>query len=419
MREETKSVGWVAQSLTARFPTQVLGLIAMGVLMFTARPVSADLPDGLQYDDGFAYFRLANHGTVSNNVPSADYTLFSYARILGEGIAQGSALKFVVKKGRRALHTFTCQGELTYRHRMHPSNSPDGLSVAACTDRGHRFDATGQLSVEVYFIDDETDQEHLAATHTLDVRLLRQENHQGRPRPGHYFVNQHAFTAVAFIDQLPVHHQHMFSAVRGNRGSGAGQNEVLLHVHRSQQSSPGTLALRCSVNGERIQIPAHQVQSEQLSQHSSNATEVHRAGTSTEGDHMHWRRDILRLPLTWGDQENSNLPKLDDHPGQWDCQLRDDNRRTFREFSFTVSDGVIQPHPEEATGLHFPNGVHLVTIKVPADGPGDDRTDPRETRSGAFYGRRWQSSEARAMGGAIPRIGDAYPRSGRSRGRRR
>ena len=388
-------------------------VFAVGLMV--ASGVQAQLPEGLTYDDGFTYFRVTTRGRTVNNRPTAEYTLFAFARILGEGIAQGSAIKFVVKKGRRTLHSFTCQGVATYRHRMHPSNQPDALSVAPCSDRSHRFTETGQLQVEVYLIDDATDREIRAATHTLDVRKLRQENHQGVERPGHYFVNQHQFAAVAFIDQLPQHHQHMFSAVRGRSGSAASQNEVLLHLHRSHQQGPGTLTLRCSVDGNRVPFPNHQVRADPIGDHTSNATEVHRAGSSTEGDHLHWRRDLLRLPITFGDQENSQLPKLDDFPGKWECQLRDNNRQTLREFSFVVVNGQIQPHPEEATGLHFPTGVHLVDVTVPADSPRDARTDPRVTRTGAFYGRRWQSREGRAMGSRVPRIGEAYPRTGRSR----
>lgn len=392
------------------------GLRFAAVLILALTGVSsarADLPNGLRYDDGFAYFRARSHGSVRNNRPTSEYSLLAFARVLGEGVAPQSAFKFVLKKGRRVLHTWTCQGLATYRHRMHPSNAPDAFSVASCSDRGHRFTDTGRLRLEVYLVDDDTDEEHLAATHTLDVRTLSRVSHQGVARPSHFFINQHAFADVVLIDQLPRHHQHMFSAVRGRSGSAAGQNEVLLHLHRSHQQGPGTLTLRCSVDGERVRFSDPIVRSEPVHDHQSNATEVRRRGSTTEGDDLHWRRDVLRLPLTFGDQEHTQLVKLDDHPGRWECELRDESRQTLREFAFTVANGVIQPHPEERTGLTFPEGVHLVDVTIPRDSPRDARTDPGETRRGAFYGRRWQSPEGRAMGARVPRIGDAYPRSGR------
>lgn len=401
---------------TPRLQGKLLGLLTIALAASSAGTARAELPDGLRYDDGFAYFRARSHGSVRNNRPTSEYSLLAFARILGEGVAPQSAFKFVLKQGRRELHSWTCQGLATYRHRMHPSNAPDAFSVASCTDR-HRFTQSGRLSLEVIFVDDDTDEEHLVATHTLDIRTLSRVSHQGVARPSHFFVNQHAFAAVALIDQLPRHHQHMFSAVRGRSGSAAGQNEVLLHLHRSHQQTPGTLTLRCSVDGERVRFPDPTVRTDPIADHQSNATEVRRTGSTTEGDDLHWRRDVLRLPLTFGDQEHTQLVKLDDHPGRWECELRDDSRQTLRELAFTVVDGVIQPHPEEGTGLTFPAGVHLVDVTIPRDSPRDARTDPAETRRGAFYGRRWQSRGARAMGARVPRIGDPYPRSGRSRGR--
>ena len=391
----------------------------VGVALFaafgtSASVASADLPDGITYDDGYAYFYLDNRGSMSNNRPTHEYTFHAYARLLGEGIARESAFKFVLKQGRRTIHTFTCQGSPAYRVRMHPSNQPDMFVVDHCVDRNTRLSAEGDITVEVYLIDDATDEEHLARTHTVQIRRLRQENHQGVERPSHFIVNQHGFSAVALIDQTPRNEQHMY-------GGSAGYNEVTLSFQRSHGSSPGTLTLRCSVNGERVELPSHQVQSDQISSRRSQASEIRRAGTSTEGDHLLFRADVYTLPLTFGDSTQTQYPKLDDHPGRWECMLRDSQRRTVREFAFTVADGRVQPHPEEAEGLHFPNGVHMVDITIPGDSPVDDRTDRETVRAGAFYGRAWRSSEARAMAQRVPQIGEGFPPSGRARrrGRRR
>lgn len=355
------------------------GLCVALVMSSFASLASADLPDGIVYDDGYAFFYLDNRGSVSNNRPTHEYTFHAYARLLGTGIAAESAFKFVLKQGRRTLHTFTCQGNPAYRVRMHPSNQPDMFGVEHCVDRNTRLSADGEITVEVYFVDDATDQEHLAHTHTIDIRRLRQENHQGVERPAQLSVT--------------------FS--------------------RSHGSAPHAMTLRCSVNGERLELPRHQVQSQEVSGRRSRASEIRRAGNSTEGDHMLFRADTFELPLTFGDTTQTNYPKLDDHPGRWECMLRDSNRNTFRELAFTVDGGEIQAHPEEAGDLHFPDGVHLVDVTIPADSPIDDRTDRDTVRAGAFYGRAWRSTEGRAMAQRVPQIGDGFPPTARRRARRR
>lgn len=376
----------------------------------------ADLPDGLQYDDGFAYFWLDNRGEISNNRPTSRYTFFARARVIGQNIPQGSAFKFVVKRGRRALGEFTCAGTATYRVRFHPSNQPDELSVSHCVDRELFLDAHGELTVEVYYIDDDTEEEHLARTHKVDVRRLTQVRPGGQRRPDAFIVNQHVHQTTALIDQVNRFEQFMFSAVAGRSGSSANENTVRMYVHRSSGQSVPSLTLRCSVNGERIRLANDRVAGEQIG-NSNQASEIRRVGRTnrTEGDHVHFRWDGITLPITFGGQENTQNVSLDDHPGRWECKLRDNSRTTYREFAFTVADGQIQPHPEEANDLHFPRGVHLLEVTVPADAPNDARTDPASTRNGAFYGRRWQSAEGRAMGRRVPQIGEGFPPSGRRR----
>lgn len=378
----------------------------------TTRVAFADLPEGITYDDGYAYFKVESHGSVSNNRPTHEYTFHANARLLGTGIAQGSAFKFVIKQGRRTLHSFVCEGRPATRPRQHRDNPPDMFVVDNCTDRDTRLNVDGDLTVEVWFIDDATDEEHLAHTHTVDVRRLRQENHQGIERPADFVVNQHGWTPVALIDQTPARHQPMYSQDR------PGDNSVSVVFHWSPVGSMGPLSLRCSVNGERVQFPVPIVPRTRVRTRASDASEIHRAGNSTEGDHVNFYADMFHLPITFG--ESSHAPRLEDHPGRWECLIRDMQRRTVREFAFTVADGAIQPHPEEvAGGLHFPEGVHMLDVSIPADSPADARTDPATARAGAFYGHPWASEEGRAMAQRVPQIGEAFPQSARRRGRSR
>ena len=98
--------------------------------------------------------------------------------------------------------------------------------------------------------------------------------------------------------------------------------------------------------------------------------------------------------------------RLEDHPGRWECSLRDSERRPIRDFAFTVADGRIQPHAEEATGLHFPEGVHMADVSIPGENAVDERTDPASARA---------SDAGRAMAQRVAAIGQPFPSSVRRR----
>lgn len=381
----------------------------------------ADLPAGVVFDDSFPFYSATARSEMNNNRPTNRYSISSWARLLGENIAPGSGWRFVYKQGRRTLATATCNGNRAYRRQNRGSTLHDTFVAANCSTGDDFLTATGAITVEVYFINDDDDSVTQVATHEIDVRELRQEAHDGAQRASDYSVNLHGFGAVLFLDQVERGEQYTFSGMSGLEMSGgtAPESQVNLIITRSSGATPErTYGLRCSVGGTRVDFGHARMQAGSVGERRTQSTQVLRGGPSTEREYFHWQTDRYRLPIVWGD--NTNGARLEDHPGRWECDLRDDERRIIRTFAFTVAGGMIQAHPEEA-GMHFPARVHLADATLPGANDADERTDPAVARTEAFWGRGFQTAEGRAMGARVAAIGEAYPRSarGRARGRRR
>lgn len=388
-----------------------------------AQTAHADLPAGVVFDDSFPFYAAQEHSEMSNNRPTNRYAVLSWARLLGENIPQGSGWRFVYKQGRRTLATATCNGNRAFRRPNRGDTPHDTFVAARCSTGDETFlTATGAITVEVFFINDDDDSVTQVATHEIDVRELRQESHDGSDRTSDYSVNLHGFGAVVFLDQVQRQEQYTFSGMSGLEMSGgtAGDSQVNLIMTRSSGHGPDrTYRLRCSVDGTRIDFGHARMDQGSVAQRRTSSMQVLRGGPSTQQEYFHFQTDRYRLPIVWGD--NTNGARLEDHPGRWECDMRDDERRTIREFAFTVAAGMIQAHPEEA-GMNFPARVHLADVTLPGDNAADDRTDPAVARTEAFWGRGFQTAEGRAMGARVAQVGEAYPRSARSRrgrGRRR
>lgn len=371
------------------------------------------LPEGLRYDDAFAWYQVDSRGEMRNGRPTHRYQLTASARIFGSGIARTSVFRFVLKQRRRTIGEFVCRGHLrTYDP---AAEQPDSFLNGRCLDHDLFLDATGDITVEVHFIDDRDDSDYLAATHTITVRRLRRENHQGNEQPSDFFVDQHGFDAVGYLSQLP-------QGVPGpldHDDRGAGSNRVFFTYQRSDGSRGGVDNVRCRVNGETIDMGSRPIESATAGSRAHTASQVLRRNGRAESEQVRWMWEALALPITFGEEGAGllqNAVRLEDHPGQWRCELRDRQRRTLRQLAFEVVDGNIVAHPEDAT-LSLPPGTHLVDMVVPPDSPIDLRSNPRMADRQAFYGRGWRTDAGRAMARRLPRIGQPYPSSARPRAR--
>lgn len=389
----------------------LVGVFAVAVAATVAPGgARAALPDGVIFDDTYVQYEAVNHGSISNNVPSDGWHLRARGRLLGAGVAPNSALVFVVKQGRRELGRKLCPLRGEHVGAGVRSPAPHNLHVVrVCQDTDQRFTATGEVTVEVRFLDDATESESVLRTHTIDVRRVSRENGSGDAQPGEYIVSHHGHVPAMLLEQY-----------EGYSGSSArtGQNGLYLYAWTSPTDRPDGLTLRCEVDGTYVAIPNDRVG--RGSEADVTVSEIRRirGQRRTEREKLRFAQFRFELPLTFGDNPRQMALDVGAHPGAWECKLRNRDRQTIRVIRFRVQDGgVVAPHPEQAAGLVLPEGWVLVDGDVPADNPLDARTDPAAARAGAFYGRPWATAEGRAMAGRLPRIGDPYPPS--ARGRRR
>lgn len=396
----------------------VLGSMVLAHTLLAER-AHAQLPAGLRYDDGFAHFYVTDRGTTEGTQQVSRYNLFASARILGTGIAANSALEFVVKQGTREVGRFTCNGSPGWRMARRPETPADSLFVADCANRESFYTVDGVLTVEVYFVDDRTDARTLVRTHAVDVRRLSRTRGNGQADRDDFVVNAHAEVGAVLIETVSQGRRSMYAALSGSGGGDTiTLNTVMLYVPRSSPTSPGSLQLRCSVNGERLELPFATLfanEGTNIDNRRYVGTEGRYVDRQVVGEYLHFRTDGFMLPLTFGTPETgaSDRVNMSAHPGSWECELRAADRTVFRTIRFVVTAEGVAPHAEEAASLSLPEGVHLVDAVIPAEGPLDERTDPALARAGAFYGRPWATDAGRAAHANIPARGDAYPPSAR------
>src|SRR5690606_21941944 len=99
------------------------------------------------------------------------WTLKADYRVFGAS-SNRSAFKFVVKKGKKKVGETVCEVSLDNQDPKF-AKGPKAFYVVGCRDRDQRIRETGPLTVEAYFIDDDTDTETLLGTHDLVVRSVK------------------------------------------------------------------------------------------------------------------------------------------------------------------------------------------------------------------------------------------------------
>lgn len=388
-------------------------MLCLGLPALAPTPAAAQ-PAGVRYDDGYVYLAATNHHSRE------EWYLNASARLLGTGIARGSAFKFVLKQGRRVLSTTVCEGRLNWHGR---SEGPqDRMFTSECIDREQPVTVTGMLTVDVVFIDDDTGAETLLRSHPLDVRSLTRERLGGQPSPSHFFVNHHAEAAAMFIEQVVWHTRRAHAEINQSQGSPADRNNVYLNFRRSPEGNIPDTTMRCTVDGQRVDLGEDDIARRVSTGHNrSSVIQVLKVPgqINVDQDPLVWEWAVIQLPLTFGSGDGADWTpyvNMNAHPGRWECLLRRDDRRVIRRFAFTVgADGLVQPHAEESAGLVLHPGAHLVDGVIPGDSPIDARTDPRSARPGAFFGRAWATPAGRAIGAGIPAIGEPFPSTGRAR----
>ena len=370
---------------------------------------------------------------------SAGWYLKSNLRILGT-FPNRSAFRVLVKKNGKKLSNVRCEGSVYRKDK--DRNYDEGMrrngkdmnfedfmrTKYRCFDEKQAINELGNLDVEIYFIDGDTDTETLAREYVIDVREAKKVD--GLPAKSHpavsdYYIQRHAESAVAFAN-LAVY--GAYADGKGDVGylkrplqSGKDKSYGTLEVFTSMSppdyaefsQASRTPIVRCSVNGQRIKFKDNKVgiKNERLESaiHSDRNAAKYRTGVAYE-ELISFSRVLFRLPIYSGEIPFPDRTRLEDYPGKWECDVRS-NGVVLRTFRWEVgSDGRMIPHPEQANGnVNLFYNANLIEMEIP-DGGGeiDGRLLPIPN-AGFFYGIPWSTAEGKAMAGRVPKKGNPYP----------
>src|SRR5690606_11491745 len=155
--------------------------------------------------------------------------------------------KFVVKKGKKKVGETVCEVSLDNQDPKF-AKGPRAFYVVGCRDRDQRIRETGPLTVEAYFIDDDTDTETLLGTHDLVVRSVKRVRGNGEPDAPQHYVDRHSEALSTF---LVLHHnraEHPFGRLGRSFNEISGRNQVVLLMNVSNdeehRSIPSSTHLR-------------------------------------------------------------------------------------------------------------------------------------------------------------------------------
>lgn len=407
--------------MTNTSKTTLLALVATLLMVGT---VDAQGVPGVTYDDGYVTFSLDNYDdTVDGVRVDQGWGLSATARVVGD-IPRRSAFIFKISQGDTELGQVRC----TLESELHNVVTP-WHGVSDCEDRDQRITVAGEVNVSVVLVNGDTDEETVVASHRLQILQATRVRSSGQPNSTRHYINHNGEVLRGIISRIP----ERVSGYIGGRRSGSS-NRVGLHIMAApseynrlgesslSMSDPRELSLRCSVDGTRLPIERDQVAGGMSTIENVN----HVFGEARREDQivMHYRRISYILPIEWGSRRLGRMPALEEHPGRWECMIRNAGQ-VVRTIAFTVNpDGTFAPHAEEAAGFTLTQDAHLVDVTVPDSEVFETRVDPDSVRRmGIGYGHVLTSAPSLANIEALPTLGDAFlpqpaPARASRRGRR-
>ena len=359
----------------------------------------------------------------------------SNLRILGTFPAR-SAFKVVVRKGNQEQSTVRCDGDIyrkdtdinirsEIKRRGRDLSYDDYMtSGLRCFDKEAVNKATGEMDVEVFFIDGDTDEEKLVRTYKIDVRkATRVRGSASRPQPdvSHYYIQRHtdAAVAVAYMQQSNVRGTYYKKPI-DNLGSVTHRQLYVYTSFTPQQkyvSTTGSFA-RCSVNGQRInfaqnlgrdQVGINEDQSRrEFGIYTDRKAAKYKRGSAYK-DEVEFSGLSFRFPIYTGKVNTSaKAVRLEDNPGSWECAVKAKGQ-TIRTFRWNVENGKIVPHPEQKNGnVNLFYDAAIVDMEHPAGGSMIDYRLMPSVAKGFFYGIQWSTPEGKAMAGRLPKKGNPF-----------
>ncbi len=342
---------------------------------------------------------------------------------------RADATRMDIKQGGRVLLSQRCA-----------FGDRDGTAARlACeTPDSNLLSATGELTIELHYIDDENDRTELLRTFVVQARRypdwIRGDGRRITEWGGRYQLLMHDAIGTAWVwhenpgsrqtEALEPQHLRFFTAFAGN----------------ADRTRGSVYSLRCTVNGTRIPDVA-------LERGAINdLTEVSERPNMQDTRTVRWyRTNFTAQTLWWGRRVNipangtgyntANHTFLGEHQGAWSCDVRMDGQ-VLRTFIFSVgADGKVAQHAEQTGAQSYRQlgGLSLIDARIPNPSPGDEYIDPAAIRASFQFGqpRRQAAGSAAALtslpaaavGNAnptvVPGFGAGSAPAGRARGRRR
>jgi hypothetical protein len=353
----------------------------------------------LRLDDGFTWFTLESHEDSRDGTRiDMGYSVSATLRVFGTAPRE-SAFLLVFKQGNRELGRQRCTA---YAPGFERDLSFSNLFVENCGDRDVKLRATGQVTVEIRWVDGATDAESVLATRTIEV--VRTAHHWGgipvNPLPDTYHVSTHGRLLDSILSWTSFTPNDSYANAYFDNGLTGTLMFITFAFNARDQlfgRVSGDASMRCQVNGQPFTVEnprptnlAHARSTSQRRQFRPNPRVA--GGTSIE--ESQYRYETVQLPFT-SDQMRTN-------PGQYTCDLRAEGR-TVRRWAWTVgANGVPVQHAEQQAGLYLGPRAVLLDTTVPTDSRLDERTNPAEVRAGGFYGRPWATEAMRTLAAATP-----------------
>ncbi len=411
---------------------RLIVLAVLAVCVIPSAVALAEVPQGMTFDDGFTFFEIEDHQEAQNGNPvDAGWALNGHFRVFGH-TSQHSAFKMAIKQGRQVLGETVCEVHLDNQYPQ-SAQGPEAFYTRNCLDRAQRIKKTGDITVELSLVDDDTDQTSLLRTFALHVLTATRVRGTGQPDAPLHYVDRNGEVLDTVLHLQPNRSNPYYEPVADRTlekydGRNAVTVTVNAHPDRDHWSISSETHLRCSVNGQRIPIAHDQVTGTEV--RKVYVVHSHGRGRREQGEteDVGFRQYVLTLPLTFDSsvvvqthQRWFPLPPdrvgegaaavINRHPGRWECEWRDAQRHVLRTWRWTVGDdGRIVPHPEQRAGLSLGPNAYFVQTVIPAGGSGYDvRLDRASVQHHAWYGLGWRTAEGRALADGVPNVGHPAP----------
>ena len=286
------------------------------------------------------------------------------------------------KQGGKVVATAAC--DLTFY--------PQARANAVCRSDSDKITAKGPVEAELIYTDDQDGKDYLVRTFALNVHELD----EGRGTKQWQIFPDDAL-GIAWV--------------RHTRADTAERMMPLVEFWMATAKTPGRANMRCTVDGKRIDDidasiePLHlgEVELEQEADHF----------TGKEHEVYHYEGHSLDWNVVFGPKSDDTRSFeghrlfLVDHPGKWDCLLRDGaTGKTVREFLFTVNDqGMVEQNEIQQGKRAVPTlpNVAMIEVRIPKDAGLGERIRPDRMKKSLGFGLAWpEHPHVKAIQAAYP-----------------